>query len=109
LLKSEYIDLQKIAKTLMESSSGGSSKSSNSSYGLGGRDRLFSGRRVDGISLQNTLHKSREKADLQPLHSETNIVAKPFDAPTAVKFSNKQGTLGHIEDKRITNHHNRRR
>jgi len=60
---------------------------------------------TDTLDLDNTLSKARDKADLQPLHRNTNIRDIPRDQPTAIKFNKKQKYLGDIEDKRITRHH----
>jgi hypothetical protein len=104
---------EKIAQvTEVTTSSSSKSKSSSGSsdgYGLGNKNRLFNGRRSDRMNLQSTISKSREKADLQPLHKDTGATFRPADAPEANRMYGKQKYLGGIEDKRITFNHLRNR
>lgn len=96
---------EKIAQSITEitqsSSSGLKSSSGSRSGSLLGPYKT----RGSSLNLQSTLTKSRQKADLQPLHKDTNTIYKPADAPFGSKMRNKQEHLGHIEDKRITFHH----
>jgi len=85
-----------------------SSSSSSKNYLSSGNNKSFdnsSSSNSGSLNLNSTLSKARHKADLQPLHKDTNTIFRPADAPFANKMENKQEYLSHIEDKRITKHH----
>ena len=108
ILKSEHFSelFEKIAQNITEISQSNSSSSKNSTSYRGINNNSFSsGRQNKGLNLQSTLSKSRDKADLQPLHKDTDTIYRPADAPFAIKIRNKQEYLSHIEDKRITKNH----
>ena len=116
ILKSKYFTgrFEKIAQTVTELTVGTSSRSRSGetlgSKNLDSRDFNYGARdNRDKLNLQSTIAKSRDKADLQPLHKDTGIIFRPADAPFGSRMRNKQEYLGHIEDKRITHHHLRNR
>jgi len=111
VLKSTNFDglFEKIAQNITEITQS-SSSSLNKSISSGNKNSLFDNNDYNGridrkLNLQSTLSKSRDKADLQPLHKDTGIIYKPSDQLFASRMRNKQEYLGNIEDKRITNNH----
>jgi len=61
------------------------------------------------LNINSTMSKSRNKADLQPLHKDSKVISGPTDMGTSRKMGGKQKYLGNIEDKRITFNHLRGR
>jgi len=97
---------EKIAQNITGITQSSSSSSKNSlSSGNNKSFGNYSSSRNGKLRLNNTLSKARHKADLQPLHKDTNTIFRPADAPFSNKMENKQEYLSHIEDKRITKHH----
>ena len=56
---------------------------------------------TSGRNLQATIVKSRNKADLQPLHANSNIIGKPTDLDTQAVASDSSKGLSHLKDNRI--------
>ena len=115
-LKADHFSglFEKIAQSITELTASTSSRSRSSetlgNKNLSSRDFNYGSRdNRDKLNLQSTISKARDKADLQPLHKDTGIIYKPADQPFGSRMRNKQEYLGHIEDKRITHHHNRNR
>ena len=108
-MKSEYFSglFEKIAQNIAEITQSSSFNSKNSTNYGGSSGNSFNsyGKSNRSQNLQSTLSKSRDKADIQPLHKDTNTIYRPADVTTASRMSNKQKYLGHIEDKRITKNH----
>lgn len=111
ILKSSHFAgrIEKIAQAITSITSSSSSGSKNL---FGSKNSITSGSysnsRNKRINLDSTLSKSRDKADLQPLHKNSRIVNDPSDKTTETKMNRKQTYLGNIEDKRITFNHLRR-
>lgn len=108
ILKSEHFfgRFEKIAQSITSLTSSSSLRSSSKTMG-GKRSGSFNSTSQDNrgkLNLQSTLSKSRDKADLQPLHKDTETIYRPADQPFASKMRNKQQHLSHLEDKRITRH-----
>ena len=112
ILKSSHFAgrIEKIAQAITSITSSSSSGSKNL---FGSKNSITSGSygnksQNKRINLDSTLSKSRDKADLQPLHKNSRIVNDPSDKTTETKMNRKQTYLGNIEDKRITFNHLRR-
>ena len=103
ILKSSHFAgrIEKIAKAI-------TSMIGSSSTGLKSSS-VSNNNRNNNIDINSTISKSREKADLQPLHKDSKVISGPTDMVTSNKMGGKQTYLGNIEDKRITFNHLRNR
>lgn len=108
ILKSEHFNgqLKKIAQSITELEVGSKSNlnnSSGSSSSLGLKDpkydNYYKPRRRD--FKVRTFSQYRDKADLQPLHKDSQNIKNPPDMLTVKKMDNKQDYLGNIKDNRM--------
>ena len=118
ILKAEHFNgqLKKIAQAITElemgsKSSSGSSSGSGSKNSLGWKspkdDSYYKPRRRD--FKVRTFSQYRDRADLQPLHKDSQNIKNPPDVVTMKKMDNKQDFLGDIKDNRMLHDHLRNR
>lgn len=55
------------------------------------------------------MHSERENADLQPLHKDRRTISKPQDNPFKDRMTKANISKSHLEDKRMTHHHLRKK
>jgi len=56
-------------------------------------------------NLQSTITKTRDKADVQPLHKDTSDLNRPTDISVIQTDRSKNRSLSHLKDTRITAPH----
>ena len=102
--------INKIAKVILHtkvgeqmlSSSTYLSISNKNKSSLGNNQPSFNRKSYNSDSLNNTLAKSRDNSDLQPLHVETGKINKPTDMGMTRRFVKSTVRMSHLEDKRLT-------
>lgn len=94
-----------MAKVAYESTTSFSS-SYSSGKKIGGSGSLgstnYSAPKRKRLQLNNTLIKAEYNADKQPLNKDINRSDKPLDKPFAIIKTQKNKSLSHMKDRRIT-------